>query len=60
MDYTKITLEQIEKAVAEAREARKRLAEKREKKALADYWAGSISTSVLADYKNGNVKIIHC
>ena len=56
MDYP----EQIAKAVAEAREARKRLAERRAKKALADYWGGSISASVLADYKNGNVKVIHC
>ena len=47
-------------AVAEAREARKKLAEKRAKKALAEYWAGSVSASVLADYKNGNVKVIHC
>lgn len=26
--------------------------------ALASYWAGSISASVMADYASGNVKVI--
>jgi hypothetical protein len=60
MDMMEITEEQMKRAVEQTRAARKRLAEKRARESLAAYWNGSISAGVMADYKNGNVKTIHC
>jgi hypothetical protein len=60
MDMIEITEEQMKRAVEQTRAARKRLAEKRAIESLAAYWNGSISAGVMADYKNGNVKTIHC
>lgn len=58
------TMEQVQRAVEESRKVRERRAKKlalqEARKSLETYWNESISTSVLSDVKNGNVKIIYC